>query len=212
MLKLDNVTLVAVSSIKIEENINALISSSKYIEFNSIKFISHIKPINLSTNIEYIECEKLDYIGFSRYTFLELWKHINTDFCLLVHHDGYVINPECWSDDFLNYDYIGAPWPYSNNAYITDTGEHVRVGNGGFCLRSKKILKMPTDLGLTLEERQGFYNDDGNFCVYHRDKFINNGIKYAPIDIAARFSYENNIDENKDINKTFGFHRNIRNG
>lgn len=209
MLKLDNVTLVAVSSIKINENIEALVRSTKDIQFNSIKFISDIRPSNLPVNIEYIKCEKLDYIGFSRYTFLELWKQIDTEFCLLVHHDGYVLNPECWSNEFLNYDYIGAPWPYSDTAYITDNGEHVRVGNGGFCLRSKKMLKMPTDLGLTLEERQGFYNDDGNFCVYHRDKFINNGIKYAPVDVAARFSYENAVPENKDV-KLFGFHRNQR--
>ena len=58
MLKLDNITLVAVSSIKIEENIQALIKSSKDITFNTIKFISHIKLNNLPINIEYINCEK----------------------------------------------------------------------------------------------------------------------------------------------------------
>jgi hypothetical protein len=71
-----------------------------------------------------------------------------------------IVRPELWSNDFLEYDYIGAPWMYSDTSYITDEGEHVPVGNGGFCLRSKKFLEMPTKLGLKLDHRQGFYNHD----------------------------------------------------
>jgi hypothetical protein len=204
MLKLPNVTLVVVTSVKIEDNISAMVKSMSGIEYGAVKFFCHIKP-NLPIGVGYVECEKLDYIGFSRYTFLELWKNIETDFCLLVHHDGYVSNPDNWDDRFLNFDYIGAPWPYSEDSYITDYGEHVRVGNAGVCIRSKKILKMPTDLGLRFEHRQGFYNDDGNFCVYHRKTFLENGIRYAPIELASKFSKEIWID-GISRNDTFAFH------
>lgn len=190
MLKLNDVTLVVVTSVKHDENVKALKHSIKDIEFESVKFISDIKPESLPDNVEYIKCDKLDYVGFSRFTFLELWKYVDTKFSLLVHHDGFIIRPDLWDDDFLNFDYIGAPWEYSETAYVTDYGEHVEQGNGGVCLRSKKILEMPSKLGLSLQERQGYYNDDGNFCVYQRKTFLDNGIKYAPKELAAKFSTE----------------------
>lgn len=205
MLDLKKVTLVVVTSVKIEENIQALIKSMNDIQYGDIKFFSHIYPKTLPYGVKFIECEQLDYVGFSRYTFLELWKYIDTEFCFLVHHDGWVNNPNNWDNRFLDYDYIGAPWAYSDNAYITDYGEHVRVGNAGVSIRSKKLLEMPTKLGLKLEERQGFYNDDGNYCVYHRKTLLENGIKYAPIELAAKFSREKWIEgiSRKD---TFAFH------
>lgn len=204
MLKLNDVTLVVVTSVKYEENVRSLIHSMEGVEYGDVKFISDIKPESLPENVKHISCDKLSYDGFSEFTFLKLWKYIETSHCLLVHHDGFVVRPDLWKDSFLEYDYIAAPWPYSDTSYITDYGEHVRVGNGGFCLRTKKMLEMPTKLGLKLEHRQGFYNDDGNFCVYHRKTFLDNGIKYAPVEIAAEFATEIWID---GVSKeSFGFH------
>jgi hypothetical protein len=37
---------------------------------------------------------------------------------------------------------------------------------------------------------------------------LENGIKYAPIEVAAKFSYENDVPENMHIKEFFGFHRN----
>lgn len=204
MINLKDVTLVVVTSVKIEQNVKALIQSMNDIEYGAIKFISDIQPDNLPDEVEYIQCDKLSYEGFSEFTFLKLHKYIDTSHCLLVHHDGFVTNPNLWNDEFLNYDYIGAPWPYSETAYLTDLGEHVSVGNGGFCLRSKRLLELPTKLGLPLQHRDGFYNDDGNFCVYYRDTFIKNGIVYAPIDVAAMFSTETFIPG--ITRESFGFH------
>lgn len=204
MLNLPDVTLVCVTSVKIDQNVKALKQSMEGIKFGDVKFISDICPEDLPKNVNYVNCDKLSYDGFSEYTFLKLWKDIETSHSLLVHHDGFVVRPDLWSDEFLNFDYIGAPWIYSETSYITDDGEHVDVGNGGFCLRTKKMLELPTQLGLKLEHRQGFYNDDGNFCVYHRKTFLENGIKYAPKEIAAKFSTEIIIPGLSQ--ESFGFH------
>jgi len=88
---------------------------------------------------------------------------------------------------------------------MTKKGEHVRVGNGGFSLRSKKLLDIPTKFNMPFLEDRGFYNEDGNICVYNRDFLLNFGIKYATIDVAAKFSREIFLPEYKDI-VTFGFH------
>ena len=30
---------------------------------------------------------------------------------LIVQDDGFIINKNLWDEEFLSYDYIGAPWP-----------------------------------------------------------------------------------------------------
>lgn len=203
MISLPDVTLVVVTSVKIEQNVKALIKSMEGIEYGAIKFISNIKP-DLPNSVEYISCDPLTYDGFSEYTFLKLWKHIDTSHCLLVHHDGFVVRSDLWTDEFLTTDYLGAPWPFSETSYLTDEGDHVDVGNGGLCLRSRKFLELPTKLGLSLTQRQGFYNDDGNFCVYYRKTFLDNGIVYGSKELASKFSTETWIPGLSQ--PSFGFH------
>ena len=210
-INLPDVTLIAVSSIKIPETINALQKSYEGIKFGAVKLISHEHPENLPEKIQFEECLLLDDImKYNKCMFLELGKHVNTAHTLIVQYDSWVINPSKWDDDWLKYDYIGSPWPWRENSYLTDQSERIRVGNGGFSLRSKKLLEIPQKLGLQLEQRQGYWNEDGNICVYHRDAFLNEGIKYAPVEIAAIFSYENPMPENNfGKMKSFGFHKNM---
>ena len=53
MLDLNNITLIALSSVRIPETIEALQYSCRSISFGSVKLVSHIKPDDLPTNIEY---------------------------------------------------------------------------------------------------------------------------------------------------------------
>ena len=113
---------------------------------------------------------------------------------LVVQHDGYVINPQMWTDEFLKYDYIGAPW---------STGV---VGNGGFSLRSKRCMQEVMRLGPFSSGNlvNGYVNEDGVICVGLRDKMEKIGVRVAPTSLAAKFSFERN--ENFRIDNTFGFH------
>jgi len=210
MKTLDDVTLLAVSSIYINETINALLKCNSTLNFKEVKLITHECPNNLPAPIKYEKCPKIENIEvFNSYVYSELYKHVDTSHCLMVQFHAYIVRPELWDDNWLQYDYIGAPWPIKDDAYITSSGERVRVGNGGFSLRSKKLLEIPTKYGIPLTHDRGFWNEDGNICVYHRDKFKELGIKYAPVDVASIFSYENDVPENKDI-MPFGFHKNIK--
>lgn len=209
-IQLPDVTLLTISSIEIEKAIKALEKSREKIDFGAVKFISHERPDNLPGDIIFEKCQPINNATtYSAIVFSRLTEYVDTEYCLLIQYDSWVINPEFWRNDWLQYDYIGAPWAYKNDAYIChDTGEHVRVGNGGFSLRSKKIMSAPWVYQLPLLQEQGWYNEDGNICVYHRKKMLRLGIKYAPLEVASVFSYENPVPENIGL-KTFGFHKNF---
>jgi hypothetical protein len=38
-------------------------------------------------------------------------KYVNTDFAILIHDDVYC-KSDSWKDEFLEYDYVGAPGEY----------------------------------------------------------------------------------------------------
>lgn len=204
-LNLKNVTLVAVSSIKINETIFALKKSMEGIEYGEVIFISHEEPSDLPIGIKFKKCEKITSIDmYSKFMAYELYKFISTDFALTIQYDGYVLNKDQWLNEFLNFDYIGAPWPKRFTSFLKD-GTPVRVGNGGFSLRSKRLLNILNELNLTFTDNgTGFYNEDGILCVYYRKELENASMKFAPVEIAAKFSHE--LDCKESVYRPFGFH------
>jgi len=145
---LDNVTLVTVTSVHLEDTVDALKYCCRGLDFSSVKFISHRKPSNLPNDFIFCRCSLIDSLeSYSRFMMYSLKDYIDTAFCLNVQRDGVVIHPEQWKNTFLEYDYIGAPWPIHKN-FCDQNDVYHRVGNGGFSLRSKKFLHTPTDLDI----------------------------------------------------------------
>lgn len=206
MVNLENVTLVLVSSVNIERCIRALRYSSQEIKFNSVKLLTHV-DLEIS-DIQVIKIDKLSSIDeYSKFIVYDLHKYVDTEFVLIIQDDGFVVNPQKWTDDFLKYDYIGAPWPYPNDnfSFRDPFNNIIRVGNGGFSLRSKKLLSLPTILNLEWRPYFGFYNEDGFFVCHNRHHFENEGCVFAPIEVAKYFSHEAEIPETINI-EPFGFH------
>ncbi len=209
MLKLPNVTLVAIGSTSIEGNKKALQYSSLQAQFGKVKFITHVKPPNLPDNIEFCKIEKITSIDKWCYEVVyNLGSYIDTEFALLVHPDGFVVHPEVWNDEWLKYDYIGAPFPLpkDNFSYRDINGKIQRVGNS-VSLRSKKLLDLPKKIGMEWKPFHGFYNEDGYITVNMRHIFKEHGCNFAPLEVAKYFSREAEIPENKDVEKTFVFHK-----
>ena len=44
-----------------------------------------------------------DIIDFNNFT-LDLNNYVVSEFALLIQHDGHIVNPSQWKDEFLNYD------------------------------------------------------------------------------------------------------------
>jgi len=205
---LKDVTLFAYSSNEVVETLNAL-RKCQDIQFAETKILSHKIPENLPDDFVYEYAPEIkDINDFNYYMFMELGKHINTSHALYVQAHAWIAYADLWDDDWLEYDYIGAGWPLVKNSYIANDGTIARVGNGGFSLRSKKLMDLPKKMGWELREEQGWRNEDGNICCYWRKEMLENGIKYAPLEVAVTFAYENTIPENVGITP-FGFHRNF---
>lgn len=208
---------ITICCIDTKNKIEALIALDKSIEnikFNSYKFFTDdIDDIKLSrfknlskVNLEIINIPKIkNKSDYSKFCLIDLNKYIDTDFLLTIQHDGYIINSDQWKDEFLNFDYIGAPWPI-------EWGYKNRVGNGGFCLKSKKFLNLCEKIFLNfdfeLNKNRNDYdisvNEDFLACNIYYHEMINNGIKFADAETASYFSVEHPIPELKK--KTFGFH------
>lgn len=202
MLNLPNVTLLAVSSVDIEDTVKALSISSKGINFGSVKFISHEKPSFLPDHIEYEFIEKIDNIDTWNYNIIyNLTNYVKTDFCILIHADGFIVNPDSWREDFLNYDYIGAPWGHN---FYDKKGNQIRVGNS-VSLRSKKLLEIPKKFNMPFLKHWGNYNEGTQICVHNRELFIENGVNFATYEVAKYFSHETRFEDFKNI-KPFCFH------
>lgn len=215
-INLKNITLISIcgDAKYLVDTIRAARQCIKYIDFGGVKILSNV---HVSVNdIDIVKIPKLDKKQYSTFCLYELQKYIDTDYCLTFQGDGFIINPNLWTEEFLKYDYIGAPW-------ISETKVKNHVGNGGFSLRSQKFMSS----GKTLE-----YNSDIQFqphipagelvtpedwflCCYHYDEMLQMGIKFADINTAYLFSVEHpsNI---KNYNRfdlktyeSFGFHGNF---
>lgn len=207
MLDLKNITLVALTSVRIEATIKSLIYSSKDINFGKIKLLSDVEPIELPDKIIYENTKKSSNIDEWNYNIIyNLPNHIDTEYALLIHDNGFVVNSKSWKDEFFDYDYIGAPWPLPNDnfSYRDIFGNIIRVGNS-VSLRSKKLLDIPNKLSLEWKQFHGFTNEDGFICVNYRHKYLEEGCKFADIEIAKYFSHENYLPEFENI-EPFCFH------
>lgn len=214
-----NITLISIcDQEKFEPTVKAMEYSMKDLDFyDSIivtdKVCSHDKINIISTG-------KLSLIDYNKFCIYELYKIIKSEFCLLMQWDGFVINPSLWSDDFLNYDYIGAPWDHASSKN--------KIGNGGFSLRSKKFMEAGSKLKYNPKECEYLYDwqkqfrdttpEDWFMCYESYEQMLEQGIKFPSVKTAAKFSVEHPIPchpFNRKDPKTynsFGFHGHFNQG
>jgi len=188
-LNLDAVTICAIDCAKPALAANALNISTHEILFgDSILFSDQIIEGNFRSKIIPKIKSKTEY---SKFIIENLVKHIQTEYVLVVQWDGFVTSPQAWQKDFLNYDYIGARWPWYEDGHA--------VGNGGFSLRSKKLMKLFLDLKLKMDYS---FSEDHIICRQYRSILEANGMRFGTDEVARKFSHEREIPESK----TFGFH------
>lgn len=212
-MKLSQITLVAITDEKkYEDTVKAVDFCCKEITFGDVSLITNAQKSNSYKHIHNDLVKNLD--GYNRICINQLHEIVKTEFCLLVQWDGFIINHNLWTDDFLNYDYIGAPWDHASSKN--------RIGNGGFSLRSRKFLEVSSKLNYKPDECEWIYDwqkqyrditpEDWFLCYENYEHMLENDIKFPSVKTAANFSIEYPVPchafNKEDINtyNSFGFH------
>lgn len=193
-LRLPNVMLAMIDRRDPEWSVRTLNYCTRNITFGAVVLWSFRRPkIPFSGDFHLIP--QFTYQEQFRW-FTDVWPtHVHTPFVLSIHLDGFILNPSKWRQEFLDYDFIGAPWPAS-------WGHQYRVGNSGFSLRSQRFLQR------TLAYRsQITLPEDLYISVNLRPTLEAEGIKFPSVELAAKFSQEHPIEEVKfDDTQIFGYH------
>lgn len=165
----------------------ANLSFAEVLFFTSTDFVL---PTHTVDNLRVVTHEVIRNLeDYSRFMIKNLQAYVKTSHVLTIQWDGYVIQPNSWKEQFLNYDYIGAPWPRKSGLW---------VGNGGFSLRSIKLLT-----ALKEEAIVPTHPEDACICDQHREYLeVACRLRFAPTDIAQSFSFE----FIKPHDHVFGFH------
>ena len=127
---------------------------------------------------------------YSAFVLKDLLAHVATEFVLIAQWDGFVLDPQRWDDAFLDWDCIGAPWSKAPPGR--------EVGNGGFTLRSRRLLQALQDPSLAFHHPEDIAICQTNARVLEE----RHGIRFAPRELASRFAFE----DGPPAVPTLGFH------
>ncbi|BEV01856.1 DUF5672 family protein [Novosphingobium olei] len=190
-MKLADVTLCAAASVNVEATVAAIVRTLQQVACARAVLFTDAE-ISLPDGIERIAIGPLrSAASYSRFVVRDLADWIDTSHCMIVQWDGFVLNPAAWDPRFLECDYIGAPWP--------QFGDGHDVGNGGFSIRSRRLM---------LACRDPDFVDAGeaeDVAIARTNRAMleqRHGITFADRSLASHFSHE----RTGQGQATFGFH------
>jgi hypothetical protein len=147
------------------------------------------QAIDRLRGVEYLQAPPIKTTkDYSDLLLTGLRQYITGSHVLIIQWDSFILHPGLWTNDFLQYDYIGAAWPHH-----PDTP----VGNGGFSIRSVKLLE-------ALESPKISKRHPEDFCICVDNQALLEGefgIRFAPTNIAEQFAVERT-----EWHPAFGFH------
>jgi hypothetical protein len=135
--------------------------------------------------VEIIQIWPTDLAGLGHWLSYMIRFLVRHPYMMHFQDDGFILDPRLWRQQFLAYDYIGAPWADG------------LVGNEGFSIQSQKFLWAKSQFVW-----DGVDGQDWFYCRTIRDEMQGLGVRFAPTAVASRFSSEL-CDQDKP---TFGYH------
>jgi hypothetical protein len=200
-LSLPSVALVCCDTRDARASLDSLSRSLALVDFGDCVYATSQQaldqlPDGFSINplIRVILIEPIKSISaYSGYVLTQLQSLSDRPFFLVSQWDSWVLSETNWSDEFFQYDYIGAVWPHHSTN---------RVGNGGFSLRSRKLMTAAAILVETNSSGDLDVEDDFICRQARADLESKFSCRFAPEGLANRFSAER---LGWDM-PTFGFH------
>jgi len=191
-INIPNLTLVCIDCRWQKRTNGAILRCLEHINYGDVKIFTsnHLSNVHSDLTKYVINIKPIKILNeYSRFIFFELGSYIKTSYVLIIQYDGYILNPYAWNKKFLAYDYIGAPWHFIE--------PYKCVGNGGFSIRSTKLLKY---LQNNFKGRRA-HQEDAHICREYREELEKAGFTFAPVGLAKTFSVEAQIWDGQ-----FGFH------
>jgi len=205
---------------------------------------SPVPPPNISSGIKHVQIKPFGYLEYGLFVLYSLGEFIETDFALIVQDDGWILDAGNWRSEFLNYDYLGAPVHFARIkqddgrllyrrgfSWIADMANGAMVENvynGGFSLRSRRLLNAPRLLGLdfcipapnisqaapySMQWDSDAALEDVWLCLTAREKLEHEGMRFPELEVAKNFSIEHAaplLHSADSIQNIFGHHSKIR--
>jgi hypothetical protein len=189
-LSLPQVTLCAASSVNVPATISALEASLAQVDFGACKLLTDRPARPNHPGISVVPIAPMSSaLDYSNFLLTQLVDHIDTSHCLVAQWDGHVLNARHWRAEFLDYDYIGASWPQFDDGHD--------VGNGGFSLRSRRLMELCRAPGF-----QSHPIEDLAIARVNRSFLESHGMRFAPRALADLFS----VERVGDMSTSFGYH------
>lgn len=176
-LSLPDVSLVMMDCTCPELAQLAVEDSIRGIDFGEIVIFSNVEiPIS---GTRWVKIEPWPtHLEYNNYFWYKVPDYLHTKHAIFIQWDSWIVNTLCWTDEFLKYDYIGAPWWYDDG---------FNVGNG--CgLRSLRLMRH-------LEQRRNTYplimkEEDHLLSRVYRMSLEKQGYHWAPCPLASQFAFE----------------------
>ena len=205
MIRLPNVSLLILNPAHGSELSASIIRFlQKHIEFGEVVHMTDRRPKTF-LDARHVEIPRMKWKEAQRWQALEIGRHFNKPFMLHIETDGFPFNFHLWDQAFLDWDYVGAPWPKG----VLACPEQNEVGNGGCSIQSRKFRDV-------LWNNRHLYRDGLPSDVFFAmpemmEKHREAGVRFAPKEVAIRFSFENPMPEFQGwhYSKSFAFHGKI---
>jgi hypothetical protein len=189
-LRLPQVTLCAVTSVNVAATLRAMEACIAQVAFADCLLLTDAPVRAPHPDIRVVQIDRINSsAAYSNFLLFDLVAYIETSHCLVVQWDGHLIDAQRWRSQFLDYDYIGAGWPQFDDGHD--------VGNGGFSLRSRRLMKACREPGF-----HSIHPEDVAIGRLNRDWLEERSMRFPPRALADLFSAE----RAGDVDTAFGYH------
>jgi Protein of unknown function (DUF5672) len=193
MLDLPQVTLCALDTRTPALALKAMAHCRAGIRFGRSVFLTEGPAAQVPEGIEAVDIGPIrSAAAYSDFVLRRLVDWVDTSHVLIVQWDGFVLDATRWESAFLATDCLGAPW--------RKAPDHQAVGNGGFTLRSRRLL-----LALREPAAVARLHHPEDVCIGRTLRpwlEADHGMVFGTREMAARFAFENEMPSQP----TFGFH------
>lgn len=190
-------TLVVASSVKPAETLDSIRWCTRQVRFTggAIWFTDAVSRCQEAVVVP-ARINSLDEYSLFMLQHLPLYRHLFKEHHILViQPDSLVVNPGAWHNSLLEFDYIGAPWPDGT------------VGNGGFSLRSIRLLDCLHRLSWEISHGQRrSLAEDAVICREFRQRLELFGCRFPDSSEAERFATEAAPNTHFEYKGSFGVH------